>query len=392
MSEQSITPNAPLGTANDTVAPSFEGIAAKMAAMRETTRRNQLRDAEEPTPGPSATATADAPVEPVSPEVDPTATDALDESEEVQAQESSSDEPVSEDTDADTSQEELIDFIEFAETNPRAKFKFVRNGQEVIIDAKKAASILGQGGAIHEEARQLKIQRAEFDEYLKEQRARQEGLTLAMEFTVAPQLQQAYDEILKTQGYQNTFQQQLAQTTDPTVQARIRANMQQNEEYIQQQSQVIAQLKPNLDEFRRIRSEQVRTVVEDNRRQFKDKELRNEYVFNELREKLSKTWQQSADEIIPGIKNIDLISSDETLFGLIRDGLKYRDRPQPRQAGASLAALTRKSGTAVSGKNSNEDTIQQLREQAKGGDKKAADNLLVAQLQKIRAARAGGKV
>jgi hypothetical protein len=68
--------------------------------------------------------------------------------------------------------------------------------------------------------------------------------------------------------------------------------------------------------------------------------------------------------------------------------LKYRDKPATRQAGASIAALTgRKGGTASA--RGTEDSIVKLREQAKGGDKKAADNLLVAQLSRLRAARTG---
>ena len=392
MSEQLITPNADNSTANDaTVAPSSDqGILAKMTAMRETTQRNQLRASEEATPGESAEANADTPVDPSEPKIT-SADDAnidnydLDEPQEDTEQ---SEEPVSEVKESESNNDELIDFIEFAETNPNAKFKFTRNGKEMVIDAKRAAAILGQGGAIHEDARQLKIQRAEFDEYLTEQRAQQAGLTLAMEFTVQPQLQRAYDEIIKTQGYQSTFQQQLATTQDPAQQARIQASMQQNERYIQQQSQTINQLKPNIDEFKRVRGQQVAQVLETNRKAFTDKELRNEYVYNELREKLAKTWRQSSDEIIPGIRNIDLISSDETLFGLVRDGLKYRDKPSTRQAGNSIAALTGRRGQSTNTKGE-QDSINKLREQAKGGDKKAADNLLMAQLSKLRAARTG---
>ena len=82
-----------------------------------------------------------------------------------------------------------------------------------------------------------------------------------MEFTVRPQLQQAYDEILKTQNYQATFRQQLASTNDPAQQARIQAAMQQNEQYIRQQSATIAHLKPNLDQFYDIRRQQVQEVL-----------------------------------------------------------------------------------------------------------------------------------
>jgi hypothetical protein len=376
-----ITPNAQDGTANDAPAvPTLDAIAEKMAAMR-----NQI-------PATEATATgtverdapATAPVDPAGSEDETDHVSDTEGTEEDLAQIESVSEP-----DTETTGEELIDFIEFAETNPNAKFKFMKNGKEVVIDAKKAASILGQGGAIHEEARQLKVERAEFDEYLREQRAQQEGLTLAMEFTVEPQLQKAYDEIVKTQGYQTVFHQQLAQTQDPGVRARIEASMRQNEQYIQSQQSVIGQLKPAVDQFRTIRSQQVAQVLENNRRSFQDKDLKNEYVYNELREKVIKIWPQARSEMIPGIPNIDLISSDENLLSLVRDGLKYRSKPSTRQAGSSIAQLTQRRGNSQG--NRSEGSLDKLREAAKTGDKKAGDNLLMQRLSQIRGAQRGGR-
>lgn len=390
MTQEIATPNAEASAATSQPAvPSLDSIAAKMTAMR-----NQVAAARQTAPGESAQAVAESPVAPtdtVEPEVDLPQDEILEAVEpedalEEPAQEGA-DEPVSESQD-DTTAQEIIDFLEFAETNPTAKFKFMRNGKEVIIDAKKAASILGQGGAIHEEARQLKIEKAEFDEYLKETRARQDGMLLAMEFTVQPRLRQAYDEIVKTQGYQTTFQQQLNATQDAGERARIQAAIQQNERYIQQQQQLIGQLRPNIEQFYQHRREQVEQVLESNRKAFKDKELKNEYVYNELRDKVAKNWSAAQEELVPGVKNIDLISSDEYLLGLIRDGLKFRDRPAAKQAGASVAALTSRKGTQPSTRNPDDD-INKLREQARGGDKKAADNLLMAQLNKLRAGRRG---
>ena len=385
--QTTITPNAPEGTANDTSAvPTLDSIASKMAAMR-----NQV-----PATNDTATGPAESKAEAASPVVPDDESAVLEDetdlgldSEVATEEDVALDDPVSE-PDSESSSEELIDFIEFAETNPNAKFKFVRNGKEVVIDAKKAAAILGQGGAIHEEARQLKVERSEFDEYLKETRERQEGLTLAMEFTVQPQLQKAYDEIVKTQNYQTTFQQQLAATQDPGQQARIEASMRQNEQYIRQQQQVIGQLKPAVDQFRDIRKQQVSQVLEANRKQFKDKELRNEFVYNELREKVSKIWPEARAEIIPGIPNIDLISSDENLMALVRDGLKYRSKPSTKQAGSSIAQLTQRRGNTQSGKNPDGE-LSKLREQAKAGDKKAGDNLLMQRLSQIRSASRGGR-
>jgi hypothetical protein len=145
-------------------------------------------------------------------------------------------------------------------------------------------------------------------------------------------------------------------------------------------------LKPTVDQFRQVRSQQVAQGLEAARKSFTDKELRNEYVYNEVRDKLSKVWKEARGEIIPGIPNIDLIASDEALLSLVRDGLRYRDKPTTKSAGASIATLTQRKGSSTNNR-SNGDDISKLREQANKGDKKAADNLLVAQLQRIRAGR-----
>jgi hypothetical protein len=372
--------------ASQSAVTSDASIASKMAAMRENTERNLLRQqAEQPATGQDGSADTSSPVAP-SDNAEAEVGDTNDNSNVSDNQETDSPQEVTTGSN-ESSAEDLIDFIEFADTNPNAKFKFMRNGKEVVIDAKKAAAILGQGSAIHEEARELKIQKAEFDEYLNHQRAQQEGLTLAMEFTVQPKLQGAYDEIVKTQNYQTTFQQQLQRTNDPATQARIQAAMQQNEQYIRQQQSVIGQMKPQIDQFRQVRAQQVAQRLDQARKSFTDKELKNEYVFNELRDKVTKLWPQAKQEIIPGVPNIDLISSDENLLSLVRDGLRYRDKPSTKSAGSSMAVLTQRRGSST--QKSNGDDLSKLREQAKGGDKKAADNLLTQRLTQIRGARGG---
>jgi len=381
-----ISPNANSAVPEQNAVPSLDSIAAKMATMRENTLRNQIRPTEQAATGVDESADTSTPVAPniVEPEVvdsnDEYIDDANHEADAPQVE-------VSQDSN-DSTQDELIDFIEFAETNPNAKFKFMRNGKEVVIDAKKASSILGQGAAISEDARQLKIERAEFDEYLKETRSKQEGLSLAMEFTIQPKLQNAYDEIVKTQNYQTTFQQQLNSTNDPATRARIQASMAQNEQYIYQQQSVISQLKPAVDEFRQIRSQQVNQVITESRKSFKDKELRNEYVFNELRDKVSKLWPDANGQIVPGVPNIDLVTGDENLLSLLRDGLRYRDKPTIRSAGSSMAALTQRRNSTSTNRSS-DDGIEKLRQQAKSGDKKAGDNLLMQRLSQIRSGRGG---
>ena len=385
--ETTITPNTTGAATEQSAVPSLDSIAAKMAAMRQETLRNQIKTTEQTATGADETAESSDPVAPS----DNADAEVAESSDTEYASDNQEGEAQHEDavsnTQNDSTSDELIDFIEFAETNPNAKFKFMKNGKEVVIDAKKAAAILGQGSAIHEEARQLKIEKAEFDEYLNDVRSRQEGLALAMEFTVEPKLQKAYDEILKTQSYQTTFQQQLARTQDPAQIARIQASMAQNEQYIRQQQKQISKLKPAIDQFRQIRTQQVADYLENGRKSFQDKELKNEYVFNEVRDKLSKVWSNAKNEMLPGIPNIDLISSDEGLLSLIRDGLRYRDKPTTKSAGASMAALTSRKGSSSQRGNSGDSDISKLREQAKAGDKKAADNLLVQRLKQIRGGR-----
>jgi hypothetical protein len=163
--------------------------------------------------------------------------------------------------------------------------------------------------------------------------------------------------------------------------------MQQNEQYIRQQQSVIGQMKPQIDQFRQVRAQQVAERLDQARKGFTDKELKNEYVYNEVRDKVSKIWPQARQEIIPGVPNIDLISSDENLLSLVRDGLRYRDKPTTKSAGSSMAVLTQRRGSST--QKGNSDELSKLREQAKGGDKKAADNLLTQRLTQIRGARGG---
>ena len=169
--------------------------------------------------------------------------------------------------------------------------------------------------------------------------------------------------------------------------SRIEANMSQNERWIQQQNSTIQNLKPRVDQFYEIRRQQVSQVLETNRKAFQDKELKNEYVFNEIRDKVSKNWKGAKNQLVPGVNNIDLISSDEHILSLVRDGLKYREKPSTKSVGSSIAALTNKRSGIANSKSQSQANFEQLQQAAKGGDKKAQDNLLVAKLNAMRGRR-----
>lgn len=256
---------------------SDDAILAKMTAMRDL--RNQQVNTAQTGTGEEEQAT-ESPVAPEGVENDTQSVEPEVVTQDTEVEESQVEAVAPEEvSEANTTASDVIDFVEFAKENPTAKFKFMRNGKEMIIDAKQAQAILGQGGAIHEEARELKIQKAEFDEYIQEQRAKQEGLTLALEFTVRPQLQKAYDEIKKVQGYQITFNQQIEQARQAGDEAKVmelEANIENNKSYIQRIQGVVNQLKPKVEQFYDIRRQQVGEVLERNRKAFSDKELRNE--------------------------------------------------------------------------------------------------------------------
>ena len=117
--ETTITPNAPQSTGTEQSAvPSLDSIAAKMTAMREQTLRNQIGATEQTATGLDDSADDSSPVAPEGAEVAETSDDEYaSDNQEADAQET-----VSTDSN-DSSADELIDFIEFAETNPNAKFK-----------------------------------------------------------------------------------------------------------------------------------------------------------------------------------------------------------------------------------------------------------------------------
>jgi hypothetical protein len=384
MSDTISIPNTPSAVPATSSATGLEAIAQKMTAMR-----NQIPATNQTETGSNNAAALSAPVAPegsdtssVEPEVViPEGYDIDEPTMEANAPEAVSDAKV------DSTSQDIIDFVEFATENPNAKFKFMRNGKEMIIDAKQAQAILGQGGAIHEDARQLKIERAEFEEFVKEQQSQQAGLTLAMEFVVQPQLQAAYDEIRKIQSYNATFAQQYQQTNDPAEHARIESSIKQNEAYIQSQYDTVRKLKPNIEYFQQVRKQQVGEILDKSRKAFNDKELKNDYVYNELRDKVAKGWSGANGQIVPGINNIDLISSDEHILSLLRDGLKYRERPQVKSAGSSIAALTGNRSGIANSKSANQANMDNLQEKARQGDKKAQDNLLLAKLNAMRGRR-----
>ena len=136
-----ISPNAQQSTATESPAvPSLDSIAQKMAAMRESTLRNQIRATEQTATGQDTEAEeVSSPVAP-SNNADAEVADSGDTSIESDNLEAAAPEEVSPDS-TNSTEDELIDFIEFAEENPNAKFKFMRNGKEVVVDAKKQENL-----------------------------------------------------------------------------------------------------------------------------------------------------------------------------------------------------------------------------------------------------------
>jgi len=287
----------------------------------------------------------------------------------------------SEDTDEATDGvTEPINFLEFAEQNPDMMWRIPNKEAEggfIEIPVSKAAAILGQGSAIHENARKLKAEKADFEEYESNRRIELDGLQIGLELTMVPQLQQAADELVKIQQYNQQWKQIYDNAPDEIRRSEAEAAMRQNNELIQEKSQFIQANRPKVQQFFDHRSKVVKQQLEQARQNFTDKELANKATFSELREKLSKDWKGASGTFVPGVQNIDLVSSDEYLLGLVRDGMKFREGPKVKNAGGSLAAASK---PMARGKTAPEDKSVELQRKAQSGDKGAARDLLATML------------
>jgi hypothetical protein len=275
---------------------------------------------------------------------------------------------------------EAVDFLEFAKENPDVMLKIPNKDAEggfVELTAERAASILGQGSAIHENARKLKAEKADFEEYESKRKSELDGLQIGLELTIVPQLQTAADELVTIQQYNQQWQQIYQNTTDPAQKSQAEAAMRQNAQLIEEKSEFIKANRPKVEQFYQHRSAMVQESLEKARQSFTDKELSNKAVFSEIREKLGKDWKGANGSFVPGVPNIDLVSSDEFLLGLIRDGMKFREGPKVKNAGGSLAAASRPVAKA---KTAPDNEIEKLQKQAKSGDKNAARDLLATML------------
>jgi len=286
----------------------------------------------------------------------------------------------SEDAEAIDDVTDAVNFLEFAEQNPDMLWRIPNKDAEggfVEIPVSKAAAILGQGSAIHENARKLKAERAEFEEYEAKRRAELDGLQIGLELTIQPQLQQAADELIQIQGYNQQWKQILDNATDEVQRSEAEAAIRQNNELIQEKSKFIQTNRPKVEQFYQQRTAFVQEQLERARQSFSDKELSNKANFNELREKLSKDWKGANGSFVPGVPNIDLVSSDEYLLGLIRDGMKFREGPKVKNAGGSLAAASRPTARA---KTATDSKAEELQKKAQAGDKSATRDLLAMTL------------
>ena len=121
-----------------------------------------------------------------------------------------------------------VNFFEFADENPNLKLRIPNKNAEggfIEITAKKAATLLGQTSDIDENARKLKTERADFEEYEAKRRSELDGLQIGLELTIVPQLQNAADELIQIQEYNQKWQQIYQSTNDPAQRSQAEAAM-----------------------------------------------------------------------------------------------------------------------------------------------------------------------
>ena len=347
-------------------APTADSIAAMIAANRRNTPQP---DGSLPPPA-GTTGNSSAPEAAPEEEAEP------------EVSNESTEEPINDGEEAESTDgvNEAVNFLEFAEQNPNVMLKIPNKDAEggfVELTASRAAAILGQGSAIHENARKLKAEKAEFEEFQAKRRNELDGLQIGLELTVVPQLQSAADELITLQQYNQQWEMIRNQATDEIERSRAEAAIRQNTQLIEEKATFIKSNRPKVEQFYQARSQFVQEQLEQARQSFSDKELANKANFTELRDKLSKDWKGANSSFVPGVPNIDLVSSDEYMMGLIRDGFKFREGPKVKNAGGSLAATSKPVARA---KTSPTPPNQQLQERAAKGDKNAARDLLATML------------
>ena len=283
------------------------------------------------------------------------------------------------------SQSNVVDIINFAKQNKDVVFRIANkdapNGYTEV-PAEKAASILGQAGAVNEKANKLKAERAEFEEQMSERQKQVDGLTLALELEIVPALQKAGEELVQLQDYQAQWREYYdSNSHDPAAQAQAVSAMKKNDALIQEATQFIKDKRPKVAYYFEQRAKQMNDYLESSRKNFQDTELKNSHNFNELKTTLEKSWGNAKVQAIPGVSNIDLVSSDEYLLGLLRDGLKFRKTPKANSAGKSNVAS---SNTAKKAVTKIENPTEALQRKSQSGDRQASFDLLTAHLNARR--------
>lgn len=355
-------------TVNEQTGSPEANIAAMIAANR---RNNPQPDGSTPPPAGQEEAKAQSPEAAPEEEAEPeNVVSEAQESEDSEASEESGENAVN----------DPVNFFEFADENPNLKLRIPNKNAEggfIEITAKKAATLLGQTSDIDENARKLKTERAEFEEYESKRKAELDGLQIGLELTIVPQLQQAADELVQLQQYNQKWAQIRDRASTETERAEAEAAIRTNADLIQEKSQFIQSNRPKVEEFYQVRSQYVQQQLEQARQSFSDKELANKATFTDLRDKLASEWKGAQGSFVPGVKNLDLVSSDEYLLGLIRDGMKFREGPKVRNAGGSIAAASK---VVAKAKTAPEDKTTELQKKAQAGDKNAARDLLATML------------
>ena len=355
-------------TVNSQTGSPEDAIAAMIAANR---RNNPQPNGSTPPPAGQEEAKAESPEAAPVEEAEP---------ENVVSEDQASEDSEAEGESGETAVNDPVNFFEFADENPNLKLRIPNKNAEggfIEITAKKAATLLGQTSDIDENARKLKAERADFEEYESKRRSELDGLQIGLELTIVPQLQTAADELVTLQQYNQQWQQIYDNATDEVKRSEAEAAIRQNASLIQEKSEFIQANRPKVQQFYKQRSEFVQQQLEQARQNFTDKELSNKANFNELRDKLGKEWKSAQGSFVPGVQNIDLVTSDEYLLGLIRDGMKFREGPKVRNAGGSLAAASKPMARA---KTAPDDKVTELQKKAQTGDKSAARDLLATML------------
>ena len=291
-------------------------------------------------------------VDPSEPEDEPEVDDDIEEQSEEADTEDQSEEDGAEDEDPEStkysSEAEFLEggFHKWLQENPDALVEVPHKddeGRTVKLPAKKVLSYLGKGAVIDQDKQAFEEEKSEWrEEYQAGEQQRLQhldNLGLAVEFQLAPQVQQAAGYLKQGKQAEATILQRISGLPEGDAgRIELEANLTAVRETNNQNIEYIRTNRPVVDQFAKFKQKQVEDTLAVVHKEYKDAKLRNTAHREKLVGDVSSILGDSNKITpIPGVTAMDLLQTNEQIMLLLRDGLAFRAAGPATPVGQSTA-------------------------------------------------------